>query len=96
MHLLSFSVCHVGTHHQPTPREMGSCVRNTLGKLPPIAAFIGHFAGEFIVQQKLDSLPPTPITLPHPDSEFKVHLQTGVYLAWSTAAFACIMTISWV
>lgn len=35
---------------------MGSHVRNTLGKLVLIGAFIGHFAGELVVQQKPDSL----------------------------------------
>lgn len=74
---------------------MGSRVRNTLGKLVLIGAFIGHFAGELIVQQEVKSLPPTPITLPHPDSDFKIHLQTGSCLAWSTAAFACAVTVSW-
>lgn len=63
IHPVAFSVCHAGTQHQPTPREMGSRVRNTLGELVLIGAFIGHFAAELVVQQKLDSLP---LLLPSP------------------------------
>lgn len=48
---------------------MDSHVRNTLGMLALIGAFIGFFDGELNVRQKLDSLPPTPVTLPCPDSQ---------------------------
>lgn len=45
-------------YQQPTPQEMDSHVRNTLGALALIGAFIDHFDGELNVQQKLDSLLP--------------------------------------
>jgi len=76
---------------------MDSRVRSTLSMLALIGAFIGHFDGELNVQQKLNSLPPTAVTLLRPASqmEFKVHLPTGSYLAWTTAAFACTVSVLW-
>lgn len=48
---------------------MDSRVRNTLGMLALIGAFIGHFDGELNVPQKLDSLPPIPFTYPRSGSQ---------------------------
>lgn len=51
---------------------MGSRVRITLGKLVLIGAFIGHFAGDLVVQQKLDSLP---LLLPSPCCTLTLNLR---------------------